>query len=108
MRGRVNYNSLFPFYTAPPYTEIMDDMRKTLDLIMERNARVEADKAWETSWTRKLTIVVITYLTVSVFLFLIGTRWFYVHALVPTGGYFLSTLSIPWIKTQWMKKRNMP
>ena len=31
----------------------------------ERNKRVELDKAWETSWTRKIIIAVLTYLVVA-------------------------------------------
>ncbi len=72
--------------------------------IIERNKRVEADKAWETSWTRRLFIVCITYITACVFLWLIANQNPLTNALVPTGGYLLSTLSLSWIKEQWNKK----
>jgi hypothetical protein len=74
--------------------------------ILERNQRVESEKAWETSWTRRLFIAAITYLTASLFLWLIETPQSFINALVPTGGYLLSTLSLPWIKRLWMRKRN--
>ena len=32
--------------------------------IKERNKKVELDKAWETSWTRKICIGILTYINV--------------------------------------------
>lgn len=39
----------------------MATIEERLSAIEERNRRVEADKAWETSWLRILSISVITY-----------------------------------------------
>ena len=36
-------------------------------MIKERNKRVELDKAWETSWTRKLCICILTYIVVVIY-----------------------------------------
>jgi len=43
------------------------NLKKEIAEIKERNKRVEADKAWETSNTRKLIIFVLTYIVISVF-----------------------------------------
>jgi hypothetical protein len=83
----------------------MESLENTLREIQERNKRVEADKAWETSLTRRLSIAVITYLTACLFLLLIGVELPHVNALVPTGGYLLSTVSLPWIRRRWMANR---
>lgn len=72
--------------------------------IHERNARVEADKAWETSWTRKIAITCLTYIIVMVYLSFLGMERVYLHALVPAGGYFLSTLTLPLFKNFWLHK----
>ena len=85
--------------------EYMHDIHETLQAITERNARVEREKAWETSATRRGFIIVITYLTASLFLWLIGASFPFLSALVPTGGYLLSTLSLPWMKKWWMQRR---
>jgi hypothetical protein len=79
-----------------------------IQVIEQRNRRVEADKAWEISVTRRVCIAVVTYATASLFLFLIEVEQFYIHALVPTGGYLLSTLSFPFIKKLWMKRCFIP
>ena len=78
---------------------------KSIEDILKRNARVELDKAWETSRTRRLVIAFITYLTAATFLKLIHNDAPLVNALVPVGGYLLSTLSLPLLKDLWMKYR---
>lgn len=67
--------------------------------------RVQAEKAWEVSLVRRTCVALLTYLTASVFLYFRSDPNFLVMALIPTGGYLLSTLSLPWIKKQWMRKR---
>ncbi len=77
--------------------------------IKTRNRRVEADKAWETSKTRRLIIAVFTYVTISIFLFYIGASNPLIAALVPTIGYLLSTLTMPILKKWWLnniRKKN--
>lgn len=71
-----------------------------------RNARVEADKAWETSWARKIAIAVLTYLVVVSYLhFVIGIEpW--LNALVPVVGFLLSTLTLSYLKRLWIKHRD--
>lgn len=77
---------------------------KSIEEILARNTRVELDKAWETSKTRRAVIAVITYAIASFFMYRIGVSDPMVNALVPTGGYLLSTLSLPIVKIWWIKK----
>jgi hypothetical protein len=74
-----------------------------LNAIEERNCRVEMDKAWEVSWTRRLAIAVITYIVVGIMLTLINAERPWLGALAPVLGFLLSTLSLPFIKEQWSK-----
>ena len=80
----------------------------SVDELKARNAKVEADKAWETSWTRKVTITIATYVIIAVYLAVLGVEKFYLHACVPAGGYFLSTLTLPFLKAYWMKNIYKP
>lgn len=70
--------------------------------IKERNARVELDKEWETSWTRKLCICVLTYVVVVFYSFVIqaGSNIF-LSSLVPVIGFTLSTLSLGFVRKIW-------
>lgn len=62
--------------------------------IRNRNRRVESDKAWETSRVRLLSITGITYVTMVLVFLVFGSSRPFVDALVPTTGFFLSTLSV--------------
>ncbi|MCA9355331.1 hypothetical protein KC865_02160 [Candidatus Kaiserbacteria bacterium] len=73
--------------------------------IQERNKRVELDKAWETSIARRGIIASLTYLVAVIFMYRIGVSDAYLNALVPTGGYLLSTLSLRVVKRRWIKNR---
>ena len=77
---------------------------QSVNQILERNARVEADKAWETSLTRRGVIATITYLVAVFFMWRIGITEPFLNAVVPTGGYLLSTLSLGVVKRWWLKK----
>ena len=82
----------------------MIDIEKELQIIKDRNRRVEIDKAWEVSWTRRLFIAVLTYAVASVWLVLINESIWYLKAFVPVAGYILSTLSLPAVKGWWVGK----
>ena len=71
----------------------------------ERNARVEADKAWETSWLRRVSIMLLTYLTVVAYLHFVIHVSPWLNALVPVIGFLLSTLTVSLLKRTWLRKR---
>ncbi len=75
-----------------------------IEAIEQRNARVEADKAWETSWTRRLVITAGIYLVVVIYFIFLGVNNALFQALVPAAGYFLSTLTLPYFKKLWLEK----
>ncbi len=79
-------------------------MKEEIEQIKERNRRVEADKAWETSWTRRVLIALMTYIIIVVFLWLIQAPNPWLNAIVPTVGFILSTLTLSFFKEAWLKK----
>ncbi len=75
--------------------------------IKERNARVELNKKWETSWTRRLCICVLTYIVVILYSITIqNVSNVFLSSLVPVIGFTLSTLSLGFIRKIWEKKIN--
>lgn len=86
----------------------MDDRIQKLEseiaTIQERNARVEADKAWETSHFRIFSLTIITYIVAVLVLIVIGGKNTFLNALVPTIGFFLSVQTLPIVKKWWIKK----
>ena len=78
-------------------------MKKEIQNILERNKRVESDKAWETSFTRKLLIAIFTYIVIVLFFLAAGLPKPFINPIVPTVGFLLSTLSLPLFKNIWLK-----
>ena len=79
-----------------------DRHEREIALIQQRNARVEADKAWEISRVRTGAICCITYLVAFLFLHLIGTKRAWLYALEPALGFYLSAHSLPILKNWWI------
>tara|TARA_B100000745_G_scaffold298277_1_gene246639 strand:+ start:265 stop:510 length:246 start_codon:yes stop_codon:yes gene_type:complete len=77
---------------------------QSVENILERNHRVEMEKAWETSKTRRGIIAFMTYVVAAIFMKHIGVDGYLLSALVPTGGYIFSTLSLPVVKKMWIEK----
>lgn len=83
--------------------EQIERIEQDIIQIKERNARVEAEKAWEGSGTRIATIMAITYVLACIVLYAIGNDHPLRNALIPTIGFFLSTQSIPFLKRAWIR-----
>ena len=84
----------------------MENLEKRVKAIEERNKRVEADKAWETSILRRILILVLTYVFAVLYLKVADTTNPYLGAVVPCAGFFISTLTIKGVKKIWVKKRD--
>lgn len=85
-----------------------NNIEKEIELIKNRNKRVEQDKAWEVSWTRRICIAVLTYLIVVLYSFMIkefSNIW--LSSLVPVLGFILSTLSLKFIRKIWEKVKKV-
>ena len=81
------------------------DFEKEIKQIQERNTRVELDKRWETCWTRRVCICILTYLVVVIYSYVIR-YWsnIFLSSLVPVIGFTLSTLSLRFVLKLWEKK----
>lgn len=78
------------------------DLEKEIKKIQERNKRVELDKAWETSWTGKICIMILTYIVVIIYSYVIRKYDnIFLSSLVPVIGFTLSTLSLKLVRKIW-------
>lgn len=83
------------------------NFEKEIKDIKERNKKVEMNKAWETSWTRKICIMILTYIIVILYSFSISKiNNIFLSSLVPVIGFTLSTLSLNVVRKIWEKKDN--
>ena len=83
----------------------MPSIEERLEFVEKRNARVEYDKAWETSWVRRGLIAGITYICAIVLLSILGHEGAWKHAFVPVMGYLLSTLTLPEARRIWLARK---
>jgi preprotein translocase subunit SecF len=80
------------------------DVKEEIENIKKRNKRVELDKSWETSITRRLCICLLTFLVVLFYSYLIRHYSnIFLSSLVPVIGFILSTLSLKFIRKIWEK-----
>jgi hypothetical protein len=50
-------------------TKTLEELEKEISIIKERNAKVELAKAWEISIYRKISILILTYITMIIVMF---------------------------------------
>ncbi len=81
------------------------DLEQEIEAIKARNTRVEADKAWEVSLTRRIFIAISTYILISIFMAVLGVEKPMLSAIIPAVAYLISTLSLGILKSWWMKKQ---
>jgi len=80
-----------------------EQLEKEINLIKERNRRVEIDKTWERSYLRRFLLIVFTYLAIGIYLQAINVPRPWLNAIVPAVAFLLSTLTMPFFKEFWKK-----
>lgn len=77
-------------------------MEERITKIEQRNKRVEDDKAWETSMTRRIFIALLTYVVVVLYTYATTkVNNIFLSSLVPVIGFLLSTVSLNCIRKIW-------
>lgn len=79
------------------------DLEKRITALEERNRRVGKDKDWELSYTRRGLLILFTYLAIGIYLNVIDIPNPWLNAIVPSLAFWLSTLSLPYIRKFWEK-----
>lgn len=83
----------------------ISEIKQRLSKIEARNRRVELDKTWETSWTRRLLILIFTYVLIGLYMNAVNIDRPWLNAFIPSLGFFLSTLTISWLKSLWLNRQ---
>jgi hypothetical protein len=79
-------------------------IEKRIEIIERRNARVESEKAWETSLSRRALLALFTYLAIGFYLDAVHIPNPWLNAIVPAAAFMLSTLTLPFFKELWLKR----
>lgn len=89
----------------------MDEVKRLseeIEKIKQRNKRVEADKAWETSKTRTLFIAVTTFLLAFILMMVIDEKQPFLKAFAGAMLYLMSTTTYGVLKAWWLKNNRTP
>lgn len=78
-------------------------LEERVSKIEDRNLKVEVDKAWEVSSTRRVLLFLFTYFAIALYLKFIVEIDPWINALIPSIGFLLSTLTLPLFKKLWKK-----
>ncbi|HEX5797479.1 MAG TPA: hypothetical protein VFX86_03750 [Candidatus Saccharimonadales bacterium] len=81
------------------------DLERRVAAIEARNKRVGLDKAWETSFLRRILIVSLTYIIMAVFMVAADIERPFINALIPASGFGLSTLTVSFVKNWWVNRQ---
>lgn len=84
-------------------TQNLENLEGRITKIEQRNSKVELEKAWEISFTRRGLLILFTYLAIGIYLQLIQIPNPWLNAIVPAIALLLSTLTLPFFKTLWQK-----
>ena len=80
----------------------MGNAEKRLRKIEDRNKKVELDKEWEVSYTRRILLMLFTYLTIGFYLQAINIPNPWLNSIVPAIAFMLSTLTLSFFKKLWL------
>lgn len=84
----------------------IQELEKRIKVIENRNKRVEQDKKWETSSTRRTLLIIFTYLAIGFYLAAINVSNPWLNAIVPALAFWLSTLTLPFFRKLWERYIN--
>ncbi len=82
----------------------MPTIEERLELIEERNRRVEGDKAWEISRTRLFLLAFFIYLVTGFYLWITEVSEPWINASGAAVGFVIGTLTMPFLKRIWIRR----
>ena len=81
------------------------ELELEIQKLKSRNKRVELDKEWEGSLLRRILIAVFTFISIGLYMWVIGVDKPWLNAVIPTLGFTLSTLTLPMFKQWWIASK---
>lgn len=81
----------------------VSELERRVVKIEQRNYAVEKDKAWETSWTRRFAVIFLTYISLGLYMQAIGVYQPWLNSIIPSVGFYLSTLTLLFLRSYWEK-----
>jgi hypothetical protein len=83
--------------------ELRQTQEEFAGTVKRRNNRVEKEHEWNTSFVRGLVIMVCTYVCLGLYMQLVDIDRPWINAIVPTVGFWLSTLSLDKLRPIYLR-----
>jgi len=83
----------------------LENLKTEIEKIKARNRRVEKDKTWETSPTRRIAIAAITYVLITIFLIIVRVEKPFLASIIPAIAFVISTTTLNILKNWWLKNQ---
>lgn len=83
----------------------LETLKREVETIKERNRRVEADKAWETSKTRTTFVAISSFILIYIVMHLVNADHPFTNALISAVAYLLSTSTYGILKSWWLQRK---
>ena len=80
-----------------------EQTQNTIDLLYEEYNNEKKRQRFNSSWTRIIIITILTYIILSIYMDFIHIKDPYYNAVIPAIGYYLSTLSLSFIRKIWIE-----
>ncbi len=85
---------------------MLTSLEERVGSIEQRNRRVEREKAWEVSWTRRILIAILTYIIFVIFFLVADLPRPWLNPIVPTIAFLLSTMSLSAARHLWIRRQS--
>lgn len=87
--------------------ERLNSLQREVNQLKQRNFEKDRGKEFESSYTRVLFLMAVTYWTLFGYMALvIKSKNPFLDAIVPTVGFNISTWSLPYVKEWWIQARH--
>lgn len=81
----------------------MQKSESILKRILTRNQKVDEEKRWKESLTHRLSVTVLIYIISVCCFYFASVHEIFIVALIPSLGYFISTIKLKLIRHIWEK-----
>ncbi len=79
----------------------MQKAESILKKVLSRNKKVDLEAQWRDSLTHRVSVTLLIYIITVVTLYFTNTKDLYTIALIPSLGYFASTIKLKVIRHIW-------
>ena len=91
------------YFTGELALTTIKELETRVKQLEDRNKKIEGNKAWEISFSRKVVLIMFTYLAIGIYMYAVNLPDPWLNAIVPAVAFMLSTLTLPFFRRIWLR-----